>query len=280
MLVAPRADFAEVQRRAEVRRTGVYVLVGPDEAGDRASRIYVGEGDEVRTRLDAHQTGKEFWTTALVLTSADGSLNKAHVRYLEARLLAIAHEVRTASIDNRTGPPLPRLDEPSVAQMEEFLAMAMPIFSIVGVDAFDVVEAMPGPQPRGEGPARLADHVLRLTSSGCDARGRVDSRGFVVLAGSIGRAETGAMSAGYAALRRRLLDDGVIVADGDRIRFARTHVFGSSSAAADVIVGGSRSGPREWKDVDGRTLKDLQDAEALADLRDAASGDLPTADAE
>lgn len=52
-VVFPRALFAEVRQRQEVKRTGVYVLWGPSDTGD-LPRIYVGEGDPVLPRLEQH----------------------------------------------------------------------------------------------------------------------------------------------------------------------------------------------------------------------------------
>lgn len=52
-LVFPRAQFAEVRQRPELKRTGVYILWGPGESG-QLPRVYVGEGDYVLSRLDQH----------------------------------------------------------------------------------------------------------------------------------------------------------------------------------------------------------------------------------
>lgn len=106
-LAFARAGYAEARQRREVRQTGVYVLVGQDE--NSRPRVYVGEGDDVRVRLDSHQREKDFWTHGYVLTTKDDSLNKAHVRWLEARLLQIAAEAGTADLDNGTAPLLPYL---------------------------------------------------------------------------------------------------------------------------------------------------------------------------
>lgn len=59
--------------------------------------------------------------------------------------------------------------------------------------------------------------------------------------------------------RDRLLRQGVLVpdVDPDRYRFARDHVFSSSSKAAGVIKDGNASGPSLWKEAKtGRSLKD------------------------
>src|SRR5690606_41528185 len=66
-LVFPRAQYAEVRRRAELSRAGVYVLWGPRESG-QLPRVYVGEGDDVQSRRDQHARPKAFWTRAVVVT--------------------------------------------------------------------------------------------------------------------------------------------------------------------------------------------------------------------
>jgi hypothetical protein len=61
-LAFARADYPGARAREEVSQTGVYVLVGPDPEGRRTQRLYIGEADYIRTRLDAHQEEKDFWT--------------------------------------------------------------------------------------------------------------------------------------------------------------------------------------------------------------------------
>ena len=53
-------------------------------------RLYIGEGDPIGPRLESHYAKRDFWTTALFFVSPDRKLNKAHIQYLEARLVAIA----------------------------------------------------------------------------------------------------------------------------------------------------------------------------------------------
>jgi hypothetical protein len=53
-LAFSRADYDLARKRLELLNTGVYVLVGPDPDGKRPQKIYVGEGDVVKTRVDAH----------------------------------------------------------------------------------------------------------------------------------------------------------------------------------------------------------------------------------
>ncbi len=79
--VFPRALYAQVRQNHELVRSGVYVLWGPDESTQRL-RVYIGEGDPVRARIDSHVREQDFWTHAVVFVSKDQNLNKAHVRSL------------------------------------------------------------------------------------------------------------------------------------------------------------------------------------------------------
>lgn len=261
LLVVPRSDYVTARLRGEVATTGVYVLIGPDPEGVREQRVYVGEADEVRTRLDTHQQSKDFWTHAYVLATKDRSLNKAHVRYLESRLLSVAREADRAVIDNGTGPGVPPLSEPEVADMETYLDQVLPLFPLAGVDVFDTLEDIPTPVVAL--PSAHAEPGIRyfLDSILTKAEGRDDARGFTVFEGALGRAETMVMTPSYTALRERLLAEGILERlDAQQVRLTKTTVFDSPSAAASVLTGGSKNGRDVWKDARGRTLKQNQQA--------------------
>jgi hypothetical protein len=50
VLVAPRSQLDQLSKREEVRRTGVYPLVGPDPDDPSRALAYIGEGDNVLKR--------------------------------------------------------------------------------------------------------------------------------------------------------------------------------------------------------------------------------------
>jgi hypothetical protein len=53
VLVAPRSQLDQLSKREEVRRTGVYLLVGPDPGDPSRALASIGEGDSVTpTALD------------------------------------------------------------------------------------------------------------------------------------------------------------------------------------------------------------------------------------
>jgi hypothetical protein len=73
-LVFPRSRLADVRRREDLGRSGVYVLWGPGDS-EQLPSVYVGEGD-VDARLAQHAKAKDFWTHGVAFTSKDQSLKQ------------------------------------------------------------------------------------------------------------------------------------------------------------------------------------------------------------
>ena len=66
------------------------------------------------------------------------------------------------------------------------------------------------------------------------------------------------------ALRKHLIDQGLLEQSGDHLRLTQDYTFGSPSTAAAVMLARTANGRVEWKDEHGRQLKDLQAAAAGA----------------
>lgn len=259
-LVIPRPIFGESKSREELSRTGVYLLVGPSEASALPT-VYVGEGDPVRPRLEQHVKNKEFWTHAVVFTSKDTNLNKAHVQRLESRLVELASRAKRCVLDNGNAPAPPSLSEVDEAMAEGFLDDVLLCLPILGYSVFESGAAVVG---------RDADEVLHLSAKGIEARGQETAAGFVVLEKSQavgdGKIVPSLIShlSNVKDLRDELIRQGVLAASGDLFVLTQDYVFGSPSTAAAVLLGRSANGRVEWKTKDGRTLKELQEAESKA----------------
>ena len=253
-LVFPRAQYAEARKRQELDRAGVYVLWGPGES-DQLPRVYVGEGDMVRPRLDQHAKQKDFWTHAVVFTSKDQYLNKAHVQYMEARLVTLAVEAKRAEVDNGNHPQMPTLSEADAADAEGFLGDLLLCLPVVGLNLFEKGKA-----------SATRSRDLFLKAKGIEARGIDGVEGFVVRAGSVAVKDEVASCPGYLVeLRRTLVRQGVLEQESSGYRVTQDYTFASPSMAAGVMLGRSSNGRTEWKDSKGRALKDIQEAETTSE---------------
>jgi hypothetical protein len=66
------------------------------------------------------------------------------------------------------------------------------------------------------------------------------------------------------ALRKRLVEQGILNDLGDRLRLVQDYAFSSPSTAIAVMMARTANGRIEWKDDQGRPLKELQSAAAAA----------------
>ncbi|MEV4952465.1 GIY-YIG nuclease family protein [Paenarthrobacter nitroguajacolicus] len=254
IMAASRSDLPELLKRDEVKRTGLYMLLGDDPKGSYSNVIYIGEADEVGERLRIHNRsedkgGKDFWNRAIILTSKDANLTKAHARYLESRFISLAKSAGRSFVTNGTAPePLP-LPEADVSDMEQFIEHARIVLPVLGVDAMRAVPTITNLDPASVGSASKSPvFEMTVSSEGILARAQETDNEFVVLAGSKARNVWVGSTPGYSKLHEILATDRVLVSDGSLLEFSKDYVFKSPSAAAAVIAGRATNGRVTWKD--------------------------------
>ena len=249
VIAAPRTDLAALLKRQEVQRTGIYLLLGEDPDVPGRQLVYIGEGDDVGKRLASHarDQSKDFWDRAVVLTSKDMNLTKAHARYLESRFIALASEAGRSRLTNGTSPEPIQLPEADVSDMEYFVAQAKIVLPVLGINTFRVTSGtstLPGDIPP---PSTSPTFVIYKYGARAAAQ-EIDGE-FTVRAGStVRKSWTGTSNASYYKLRLRLEAEGALVAtaDGQAMTFPKDFVFASPSAAAAVVVGRASNGRTEW----------------------------------
>lgn len=248
-VVFNRTNYKQAVIQEEFNRTGVYVLVGSSDANGLPT-IYIGEGDPVKERLNGHYSQKDFWDWAVFFVTKDNSLNKAHVQHLESRLLDLAREAKQCKVDNIKKPLAPTLSKSQTADVESFLLDVLSIFPLLGLGIFEKTETRNKPV-----------ELLYIEAKGIKATGYEDPKGFVVLKGSqLVKDEVLSIHNYMSALRKDLLEQGVISADGNIFVFNEDYIFNSPSTAAGVVQARTANGRRDWKTKGGKTLRELQEA--------------------
>ncbi|MFT3870928.1 MAG: GIY-YIG nuclease family protein [Nibricoccus sp.] len=269
-VVFPRSLYPHIKNRDEFSHTGVYLLLGPREDGE-GDALYIGEGDPVRPRIESHYVKKDFWTRAVFFVGGLGKLNKAHVQFLEAQLVARAKAAKRLLLENGNDPTEPTLSEADRAAMEVFLDNMLGMLPVLGVDAFEKAKA-PSSKTSDDGALHPAPVILTCRGKGVIATGYETTQGFLVKASSMAvglKDEAPSLAVHVPTVykaRREAIRTGVLQADGDRFRFVEDYVFNSPSLAAAVIFGRSANGRIEWKDSSGKTLKQLQIEQAIPAL--------------
>lgn len=268
--VASRTALPDLIRREEASRTGIYLLVGPDPDLPGRQLVYVGEGDQVRTRLAAHDAdeAKDFFTRAVLIVSKDENLTKAHGRYLESRVIAAIRGAGRAKLVNGTEPPFKGLPEPEIADMERVLDEIEVLLPVLGFDILRpagqevgaALAASAKSEPAKPSAATAEGPIFTFTESGADAKAREANGEFVVLAGSLAkRQEVPSCADPLKRRRAEMIAEGAleVTPDGKFLRFTADTAFDSPSGASRVVYGGNVSGPRYWKHASsGQTYGD------------------------
>jgi len=267
VLMAPRTQITDALKRKEARYTGIYLLFGEGDSGPLA---YIGEGEDISYRIRNHDTAKDWWTSAVLITTAGNNLNKAHVKYLEARLIEEARRIGKITLENGNTPARPSLSEAAQANMEAFLEYILMVLPALRIDYF-LADTRPqsgaAKTPSGRAPDDVPVFQLRTPKHGIEATARLEDGEFVVQAGSKARKAwegRGSENTSYGKLFLDLVKTGVLVESGPLNEFSDNYAFKSPSAAAAVVNGRPANGTIEWKVVgSGQTYKDWE-AENLA----------------
>lgn len=249
-IAAPRTEIDDLLAREELGKPGVYILIGSDPQTN-APDAYIGEAEIIRDRLKQHKARD--WVSAIVFVSKDENLTKAHVRYLENRLLDEAGKIKRFSLQQNQagGAKLPESDR---EDMEHFLDRLRLLLPVLGCELLTPIAQMsPHNQPGG---------VLVCRLKGAEAKGQRTANGFVVFQGSTAVLDERKSAEKYpyvSARRKQLIADKTLIASNGYLLFTSDVEFSSPSAAAAVIHGGSANGLTAWTTLDGRSLKSLDE---------------------
>lgn len=259
-LYTPRSSANDFMTRSEFDNCGIYILKSIPDSDVYLERVYIGEAEILRKRIREHlrDTEKEFFTELVAFTSK--ILTKAHIRYLESKLISLAKEAKTAQVENSNETSLPFLPEADISDMDYFLEQIKLILPLMGYrflipsvirQSLDQTQAIQ---------TNTTSEIYKIKHTTLDASMYEDDKGFIVLKGSQANKTTSAsISSTYISLRNKLFEDGTLVDKGAFYEFTVDTVFGSISPASNVVLGRQSNGNNEWVNAQGKTYKERQD---------------------
>lgn len=266
-----RSELARIYQREEAQRTGVYILLG--DKSDGSPLAYIGETDNIASRLKQHASKKAFWNEVVFVTSKDGNLTSAHARYIEAQLIQSAKEIGRIPLENGNEPTggadLPEAD---ASDMDHFIREFLTILPVLGVEIFRGRSAKWDADPSEERVVKCDSPVFQIVVKrhGGTAYGQIVDGEFTVLKGSAIAAEVTHKDNVAESTRKqfelrkqlhaRLRGEGVIVvSDGGTTTLTKDVPFSSPSAAAAFVQGrATANGRREWKTKDDIAYADWE----------------------
>ncbi|MDQ3023077.1 MAG: GIY-YIG nuclease family protein [bacterium] len=150
-IVFPRDQWTKVKERDARKQhpvlsyPGVYLLDGPDESDPDKPKLYIGEADDVRQRIE-QQHERVFWDRCAVFVSTNYSLNKAHVKWIEHELHKRALAAGRAIIANGNIPPRPSLHEVDETDAASFLQEILRILPLIDLRALEEPKVVAEPK--------------------------------------------------------------------------------------------------------------------------------------
>lgn len=246
----PRSEFDKLLAREESLNSGVYFLTGTDPETNK-SAIYIGEAECIRDRVKSHLS-KDFWNNITFFITKDENLTKAHIKYIEGRLIETARSIERAVVMNNqsSGAKLPESDR---EDMEVFLEKMQQVLPVLGVEAF--VQATSKLQEDKQ------EDFITCNIKGLSAKGYLTPNGIVVLKGSqavLQERDSAKKWPSVMVQRNKLIEEGSLVEENGAYVFTKDIEFSSPSSAAATIHGGSANGLTAWVNSNGIQLKDLQ----------------------
>ncbi|MBS2031510.1 MAG: DUF4357 domain-containing protein [Deltaproteobacteria bacterium] len=191
----------------------------------------------------------------MVFVSKDNNLTKAHVRWLEARLVEDIRAAKLVQVMNGNEPSGGRLPEADEADMATFIENVRLLLPVLGLNVFASATG------NTEG-AEVGGVRLRLTWDTASAECIAKDGAFILQKGSTARRRNvESLQPSYKNMRTRLVESGVLEPSGNELlKFTQDYVFDSPTAAAVAVAGTSVNGRDTWKVVaSGETYKQWQE---------------------
>ena len=244
-----RNDLSEFANRPDCEYTGVYFLFGKDE--DNKDTVYVGEAEKMLVRLKQHLKDHNYWNDCVVVISKDNILNKAHVKYLENKFYTLAVDSKRSSIINNTVPTCSSISEFDESMLSEFIENARLLVNTLGYKVFDRIDTSVVENENS------GEVFYIVAARGADAKGFLVPDGFMVIKGSkIAKDTAPSIANSLVNLRNKMLEKNIINQD---FVFATDYMFTSPSLAASIVMGRNANGRTEWKNINNKSIKDIEE---------------------
>jgi len=257
-IYSPRSTVNKIITREEFDNPGIYCLKGDPTDDAFSERIYIGEAENIKTRLKQHLSdpNKDF-KDLIFFISKDELLTKTQIRYLESRLVQIAIHAKTAQIDNGNSPSLPTLHEADISDMEYFLEQIKLILPVMGFN-FLISSTAKASSLDSE---TSTSQIYQIKTKTFKATMQETDQGYIVIKGSEAKKQLSpSCTETYRNMRRKLLETKILTEEKDELIFAEDAVFNSPSAASNMVLGRNSNGHTEWIAKNGSTFKEIQES--------------------
>lgn len=243
----PRNKINEASSRKEVSRPGIYFLFG--ESDDSAKPIaYIGQSRNSLNRIKTHDQKKDFWNYAVLIVSKTGSFTQTHIEYLEQLAISKAIDANRYNLENSVSPKQFKVPETLEADLLDNFDTIKILLSTLGFTLFESIKR-----------ETKRENIFFCKGKNASAEGEYQEDGFVVYKGSKANLNLSRTSGtSVSNLRKKLLDDKILLKKNDILEFQDNYLFNSPSATAAQVLARSANGWTQWKNKNGKTLNEIK----------------------
>ncbi|MEZ7592657.1 GIY-YIG nuclease family protein [Streptococcus sp. 27098_8_186] len=260
----PRIQLADLKSRDEMKQSGIYFLFGRDE--DKQKDVtYIGQaknrknGEGVLLRVQEHTRDNhaDYFNDVIILTTQNNSFGPTEISYLENKFTQLAKDAGRFIVKNGNEPNSGNVTEEKQSELDEVVENTLMIVGTLGYRVFVPITKKIGQNVSDENSTHL--YLKRKTKKSnrmIEAICEQTSEGFVVLEGSqVEMIDSPTLPTSLKELRHALMEENVIK-DGI---LQENQLFSSPSYAAGFLLGMPTNGRTNWKNQDGKTLKELEE---------------------
>ena len=260
----PRIQLGDLKSRDEMKQSGIYFLFGRDE--DKQKDVtYIGQattrknGEGVLLRIQEHtrDTHADYFNDVIILTTQNNSFGPTEISYLENKFTQLAKEAGRYIVKNGNDPNPGNVTEEKESELDEIVENTLMIIGTLGYRVFvPMTKKVSQDLPDNHSTYLYLKRKTKKSNKVIEAICERTTEGFVVLEGSqVEIKDSPYLPASLKEMRQNLIASRVIQ-DGV---LKEKQLFSSPSYAAAFLLGMQTNGRTDWKDQDGRTLKELEE---------------------
>ncbi|MCY7170375.1 GIY-YIG nuclease family protein [Streptococcus mitis] len=260
----PRIQLGDLKSRDEMKQSGIYFLFGRDE--DKQKDVtYIGQattrknGEGVLLRIQEHtrDTHADYFNDVIILTTQNNSFGPTEISYLENKFTQLAKEAGRYIVKNGNDPNPGNVTEEKESELDEIVENTLMIIGTLGYRVFiPMTKKVSQDLTDNHSTYLYLKRKTKKSNKVIEATYERTTEGFVVLEGSqVEIKDSPYLPASLKEMRQnliasRIIQDGVL---------KEKQLFSSPSYAAAFLLGMQTNGRTDWKNQDGRTLKELEE---------------------
>ena len=260
----PRIQLVDLKSRDEMKQSGIYFLFGRDE--DKQKDVtYIGQattrknGEGVLLRIQEHTRDihADYFNDVIILTTQNNSFGPTEISYLENKFTQLAKEAGRYIVKNSNDPNPGNVTEEKESELDEIVENTLMIIGTLGYRVFvPMIKKVSQDLTDNHSTYLYLKRKTKKSNKVIEATCEQTTEGFVVLEGSqVEIMDSPSLPASLKEMRQNLIASQVIQ-DGV---LKEKQLFSSPSYAAAFLLGLQTNGRTDWKNQDGRTLKELEE---------------------